>query len=172
MNRLKFNSAEADTDEQKLADFVVSVSFLLKSLTHDDDCGDYTYNEMRPRLKNLYQEVHSIAESYALSLTTLPTRSVRSALNDHGLIGNQLELKLDAVDFIAHRFYRYHADHNIPMARHWLRRLLDVVNRLFKSLLGAVPGGEVLEEYKSITEALIPDPDEHDLPISDPPSVG
>ena len=58
------------------------------------------------------------------------------------------------------------------MARHWLRRLLDVVNRLFKSLLGAVPGGEVLEEYKSITEALIPDPDEHDLPISDPPSVG
>lgn len=156
MERITFGLTDAPPGRQ-LSQFVMQLRDLLRSLVNDEDCSNLFYSEMLPRMRHAWPEVEFWFKAYAVMVSDANPQ----VMEHHGLTGSQLRFKFDAINFIASRFFEHFFSGNrISITRKWLKKLLKIIDKLFRSLLAAVPGGGAIEEYKDITESLVPDEDE------------
>ena len=155
MEPITFGLTDAQPGQQ-LAQFVRQLRALLLFLVNDEDCSNLFYSEMLPGMREAWPEVEPRFEPYANRVSDANPE----LLAHHGLTGGQLRFKFNAVNFIASRFFEHFFSGNeISMARKWLKKLLEIIDKLFRSLLAAVPGGGAIEEYKDIAESLVPNDD-------------
>jgi hypothetical protein len=78
------------------------------------------------------------------------SRLTKSEIDDHGLDGAQLRFKLAVVRFL---HTRYRAVPGIGR----LRRLIESIDTLLKSILGALGAGEGIKEIKEYIEHSLAD---------------
>ena len=97
-------------------------------------------------MREAWPEISERCDWYSQRVSEASEESV--PLRRHGLVGFQLEFKFAAIHFIANRFF----ESEEPS---WLKRLLEAIDKLLKSLLQAIPGGEAIAEFKDIVESLI-----------------
>jgi hypothetical protein len=116
-----------------------------------EDRYNFFYQEVLGEMRRAWISVSERVDPYSRRVANAQLHS----LQEHGLTGAELDFKFSAINFIARRFY---ASLNAPtlVARYWFTRLLDVIDKLFRSLLAAVPGGGAIEEFKDICESLVP----------------
>lgn len=159
MERITFGLTGAPAELQ-LEEFVMQLERLLKSLVFHEKYSNLFYPDMLPQMRDAWLEV----EPRFLEYTVMVSKVKPEVLKLHGLTGHQLRFKFDAINFIASRFFKHFFNgNNISITRKWLKKLLEIIDKLFRSLLTAVPGGGAIEEFKDITESLIPDADEEDV---------
>lgn len=99
--------------------------------------------DLRPLARDAWKEFSSDypRQKFVRRVTDLSDRTRR----EYGLYGAQLKYKLSAIDSAA------------KASKNRFGRLIDLIDSLLKSILGAAGAGEALEELKEALKASLPD---------------
>lgn len=126
-----------------LPDFLKEVEDLFDAIIKS--WGDLLFKEKyRAPLADAWHELKDRLPALRKELDH-PSTDLKDRLNDAGLTGRQLEVKLLGINEAWQRFREYGSVR-------LLRRLLGFINDALGSLAAAVPGIEALDELKKIIE--------------------
>ena len=152
MEPIKFPSADHSSGRQ-LAGFIMELKRFIGSLVNDDETSSFFYAEMLPEMRKVWPEVEDRFGSYVGHLADAQEQQ----LQEHGLTKQELQFKFNVIKFFQRRFFGLMSSGSTTLARKSLKKLLEVIDILFRSALSVVPGGGAIEEYKNFTEALVID---------------
>lgn len=96
----------------------------------------------------LLQQAWEEAKADALKLPDLAHGITSDRLADHGLNGKQLELKFRLLGYFA-AWYGESREDSV------LKQLLDYINKILPSIIGAMTGQTFLDEIKKCLETLV-----------------
>ncbi len=150
IERIQFGKHNGSPQEH-LSELMNQLEMLLSQLIKNKNY--LIYDDMQPILLEVWPEIEIRFKKYI----KLVTKSDSNDLKVHGLTGKELDLKIDSINFAAGYFFHSYKNKNEKLARKWLKKTLEIIDIVFKSLLKVVPGGGAIEEYKNICESLIPD---------------
>ncbi|HLI13374.1 MAG TPA: hypothetical protein VKY65_17410 [Alphaproteobacteria bacterium] len=140
---------EGGDSRRALGAFVIAARDFLAELieTNRDPRGQSLFHEellleMRAAWAEAYPEFERVARA---------TRELGEAqIRDHGLYGAQLRFKLTVVRFLYGRYLQLGGIGP-------LRRVIDAIDTLLKSILGALGAGEGIKEIKEYIEYSLED---------------
>ncbi|MEA2255788.1 MAG: hypothetical protein QOG35_1833 [Solirubrobacteraceae bacterium] len=149
-----------DGDRQRLIDFVAAtgddIGWVVERFAEIQEPDDPTSGTVVDVASRAWEDILARGELEMLE------RAIASEIYDErldrvGLSGPSLEFKLAVVQ-AAHDNARRGGDEPGPRLRALLRRLLDAIDVVLDSLVGALHGiGEVLREFKEALRARIED---------------
>jgi hypothetical protein len=145
-----FGGKSGSVPQRRLALFVGQVGGLLQAAVFEEG-EKLFYSELLPEMRDAWPSVSNRFGTYTVQVSDASTQT----LQEHGLTEKELDFKFAAINFIARRFYQSLGGALQPM-RDWFSKLLEIIDKLLRSLVAAVPGGGAIEEYKDICESLIP----------------
>ena len=157
LDEIAFGKKGAKPAEQ-LSTIVLQLEELLSQLMENPEFDEYFYGDVRQSMCKAWKSVAPRFEAYAAAVQ----EAAESDLATHGLTGDELEFKVEAINFVARRFFKLGELSTLSRRKKWLRKLLEIIDKLLKSILDAVPGGGAISEYKDFCESLIPDDDDDD----------
>ncbi len=155
LETIVFGQGDGNPGEQ-LSAFVMQIKDLLSPLISDSENDHFFYDETRESMRLAWDSVERRFEDYAELVKGASTDD----LENHGLTESELAFKFAAINFVAGRFYALGDGSSLGQRRRWLKKLLEIIDKLLKSILDAIPGGGAISEYKDFCESLIPD--DHD----------
>jgi hypothetical protein len=119
--------------------FVLAVRDLLEELarTNADPQGrPLFYLPLLADLRAAWAEAKPAFDVVAGRIENISDQSIA----EHGLSGNQLKFKLNVIRFIYERY--------LSVGKGIIKKLLDIIDDLLKSILDAIGGGGAVEEIK------------------------
>ena len=142
-----------NTPQSQLAQLVLQTRDLLQGLIRQPEYRQVFFPDAQPLMWEAWSRVSSRFEPYAEKV-----RSAESAvLEEHGLTDVELWFKLTAINLLANRFFTVFPEAPLSIGRRLVSKLLEIIDKVLKSLIDAVPGGGAITEYKDICESLISD---------------
>ena len=142
-----------DTPQIQLSQLVRQTHDLLDGLIQQPEYREVFYPDT-PML--MYEAWHSVSSRFESYADTVCDAEV-AVLEEHGLTDAELCFKLEAINFLAKRFFTLFPGAPLSVGRRLVSKLLEVIDKVLKSLVAAVPGGGAIAEYKDICESLISD---------------
>ena len=141
------------TPQIQLSKLVLQTRRLLGGLIKQDDYREVFYPDAQGHMLEAWQSVSDRFKPYAAEVRGADVK----VFEEHGLTDEELSFKLDAINFLANRFFTLFPDAGLSVGRRLVSKLLEVIDKVLKSLIAAVPGGGAIAEYKDICESLISD---------------
>ena len=139
---VEFPTFTGDSDPREtLVRFLQAVHDFLNEIVesnHDPRGLRLFFEELLGPMRQAWQEVEDGHHFQQVEdrIRELPEAKLR----DHGLYGRQLTFKLAVIRFFHQRYLSY--------GKGILRRLLDIIDDLLKSILDAIGGGGAISEIK------------------------
>lgn len=136
-------------DKEKIIKFLIEIKQFLSSVleTEKDAKGNFLFfKELHPILKKTWE----VVEPYFVLVVNESRNVTKEQLVHHGLIGIQLDLKIEIFDFMKHKY-------KILGSKSVLRRLFDAIDTLLESILAAIGVGGAISEFKDSVKNSIDD---------------
>ena len=104
-----------------------------------------------PPLREQMQEAWSefVAENHIENATNSISNLSDTAIQNNGLQGKQLQFKLAVINFFNQRY--------IAVGKSIIRKLIDMLDDLLRSILSAIGGGEAISEIKDFIKDSLDD---------------
>lgn len=152
MKKIKFGrGSNTLSDEKRIMEFIGDVKEFLNEIVNTDDNAQRMFypilvRPMRDAWPNVSPRFDILKNS--LKLTS------NNKLRDHGLTGNELEFKFSVIRYLSKKFFD-NFPNSFSIAKIWLKKLLEALDKLLKSIFDAVGGGGAIGEYKDFIESCI-----------------
>lgn len=152
IQNIQFDNQD-NSPQERLANLVLMTQTALENFIYEPETENVYYPGARELMQEAWPSVVARFEPYA--------EQVRNAdidvLTHHGLTGKELDFKFAAITLIGDRFWELYEEAALPVLRRLVSKVLEVIDKVLKSLIEAVPGGGAISEYKDICESLISD---------------
>ena len=142
-----------DKPQIQLSQLVLQTRDLLDGLIQQPEYRKVFYPDPQMLKWEAWSSVSNRFEPYAANVRNAEV----AVLGEHGLTEAELWFKLAAINFLANRFFTLFPGAPLSVGRRLVSKLLEVIDKVLKSLIDAVPGGGAITEYKDICESLISD---------------
>ena len=141
------------TPQRELFQLVLQTRTLLEDLVREPEYLNIFYPGAQELMTNAWPSVSIRFEPYAEAVNAAPF----AVLEEHGLTGDELRFKLAAINLLGGRFFDLFPDAHFSLRRTLVSKLLEIIDKVLKSLIAAVPGGGAITEFKDVCESLISD---------------
>jgi len=137
-----------DYERRQLIKFLLRVEDLLRDLVLNEDNEKFFEPELVEKMRAAWAEMGPYFSEAHDALAHTEAANLRK----HGLVSEQLKFKLAVVNHHEKRFKK-------TKKHRWLRRLLNVMDDLLKSILDAAGVGGAIDEIKAMIKGSVKDVD-------------
>jgi hypothetical protein len=147
----QFPQFSGDGDPRSvLGDFLWELKKFLGELVSQgtDEQGSQLFiPSLRGRMQEAWSEF--VAENHIENATSSIANLSDTNIQNNGLRGRQLQFKLAVINFFNQRY--------IAVGKSIIRKLLDILDDLLRSILSAIGGGEAISEIKDFIKDSLDD---------------
>jgi hypothetical protein len=140
-------------DKETLSAFATSLEGLLKELTSGSARNHY-FSRLPPGLRESMRRAWTETGPRFEELQAAIKAAELGVLKKHGLTGLELGFKIDAINYLINKFNKAWLKF---WGVGWLKKLLECMDTVLKSLAEAVHAGGAINELKEILEKLLDD---------------